>query len=116
MVLACNSAASGYSRNQSSGSKISSSANASSPELSSKISTRAYKGNSLHASRTPFEKVISFFDRYVQDATHPYHKSAKDFVERLESYPELKEGFTDFSLIDDPEYGQIRCSGLYPRS
>lgn len=64
-------AESGINRNQSSGSKISNSAKASFPILSSNRSTLAYNGISLHACTTCWAKVISVFEASYNSTVPP---------------------------------------------
>ena len=49
-----------------------------------------------------FDKVISFYKKYADKAheNHPYHNSAKKMVDEIQKFPELVEGFSDFSLLD----------------
>lgn len=49
-----------------------------------------------------FKKVFSMFEKYAtkEFKEHPYHKSALQMVEEFKKYPELIEGFSDFSLLD----------------
>jgi hypothetical protein len=49
-----------------------------------------------------FEKVFSVFEKYAtpEFKDHPYHKSAIEMVEEFQKYPQLIEGFSDFSLLD----------------
>ncbi len=50
----------------------------------------------LYAS---FDKVLSYFEKYSQDKNHPYHESAKLMLKEFAKYPELIDGFSDFSLF-----------------
>tara|TARA_R110001632_G_scaffold3751_6_gene16522 strand:- start:12121 stop:14505 length:2385 start_codon:yes stop_codon:yes gene_type:complete len=52
-----------------------------------------------------FSKMFSTFERYASDefSDHPYHKSAIDMVKELKNYPELIDGFSDFSLLEKYE-------------
>jgi len=62
-----------------------------------------------------FDQVISFYDKYVEDTNHPYHKSALEITEYLENYPELREGFTDISKLDEyTEQIDLVLEGLFP--
>ncbi|WP_046756295.1 GAF domain-containing protein [Kordia jejudonensis] len=62
-----------------------------------------------------FDQVISFYSRYVEDESHPYHKSAIEITEYLDNYPELREGFTDFSkLAKYEEQIDLVLEGLFP--
>ena len=49
-----------------------------------------------------FGKVFDSFKRYASDdfKNHPYHKSAVDMVAEFSKYPELIDGFSDFSLLE----------------
>ncbi len=49
-----------------------------------------------------FKKVFSMFEKYAtkEFKEHPYHKSALQMVEEFKKYPELIEGFSDFSLLE----------------
>lgn len=49
-----------------------------------------------------FKKVFSTFEKYTtpEFSQHPYHKSAKEIVKEYQKYPELFEGFSDFSLLE----------------
>jgi molybdopterin converting factor small subunit len=50
-----------------------------------------------------FGKVFSMYEKYAAEeyAEHPYHHSAKLIIEKFEKFPELIEGFSDFSLLDE---------------
>ncbi|MFK7749885.1 MAG: GAF domain-containing protein [Kordia sp.] len=62
-----------------------------------------------------FDQVISFYDKYVEDKNHPYHKSAVEITEYLDKYPVLREGFTDFSKLEDyKEQIDLVLDGLFP--
>jgi hypothetical protein len=49
-----------------------------------------------------FKKVFDSYQRYASDEfkDHMYHKSAIDMVNELSKYPELIEGFSDFTLLE----------------
>ena len=49
-----------------------------------------------------FEKVFSNYKKYSEKEfeSHPFHKSSKVVVKELEKYPELLNGFTDFTLLE----------------
>jgi hypothetical protein len=49
-----------------------------------------------------FGKVFDSFKKYASDEfqDHPYYKSAVDMVAEFSKYPELIEGFSDFSLLE----------------
>ncbi len=46
-----------------------------------------------------FDKVFSYFKKYALQKDHPYHASAKLMVKEFKRYPELIDGFSDFSLF-----------------
>ena len=50
-----------------------------------------------------FEKVFSFFKKYAENKTHPFHTSAKVMVAKFKKHPELINGFEDVSLLDKYE-------------
>jgi hypothetical protein len=49
-----------------------------------------------------FQKVIVLFEKYASQEfiKHPYHSAAKEIVLLFEKNPELKEGFSDYSLLE----------------
>jgi hypothetical protein len=49
-----------------------------------------------------FQKVIVLFEKYASQEfiQHPYHSAAKEIVLLFAKNPELKEGFSDYSLLD----------------
>jgi hypothetical protein len=62
-----------------------------------------------------FEQVMSFYDKYVEDENHPYHKSAKEITTYLDTYPELRSGFTDLSKLEEyKEQIDLLLEGLFP--
>ncbi|KAB8154477.1 GAF domain-containing protein [Kordia sp. TARA_039_SRF] len=62
-----------------------------------------------------FDQVISFYDKYIEDTNHPYHKSAVEIMEYLDNYPELREGFSDFSKLEEyKEQIDLVLEGLFP--
>ena len=62
-----------------------------------------------------FDQVISFYDKYIEDENHPYHKSAVEITDYLDNYPELREGFTDFSKLEKyEEQIDLVLDGLFP--
>ncbi|MEM6721753.1 MAG: GAF domain-containing protein [Bacteroidota bacterium] len=62
-----------------------------------------------------FDQVISFYDNYVEDENHPYHKSAVEIIEYLNNYPALKEGISDFSQIEQyRDQIDLILDGLFP--
>ena len=52
-----------------------------------------------------FKKIFSTFELYASKeySNHPYHKSAIDMVKEFENYPELIDGFSDFTLLEKYE-------------
>ena len=48
-----------------------------------------------------FEKVFKLFQKYAHkdNKEHPFHKSAIVFLDELEKYPDLSNGFSDNSLL-----------------
>jgi len=62
-----------------------------------------------------FDEVISFYDKYVEDENHPYHKSAVEIVQYLNNYPELKEGIKDLSKLEQyRDQIDLILDGLFP--
>ena len=62
-----------------------------------------------------FEEVFNFYKKYAEDKEHPYYKSAKKIIEYLSNYPELIEGFEDFSLLEKYESQiDLMLEGLFP--
>ena len=51
----------------------------------------------LHVS---FKKVYEGYKKYALDKKHPFHNAAKGLLNEIEKYPELIEGFDDYSLLD----------------
>ena len=47
-----------------------------------------------------FEKVYAFFEKYQTDKNHPYYSSAKVMLKAFKKYPDLKNGFSDYNLLD----------------
>ncbi|WP_298520085.1 GAF domain-containing protein [uncultured Kordia sp.] len=63
-----------------------------------------------------FDQVMSFYDQYVEDENHPYHKSAVEIVKYLDNYPELREGIKDFSKIEQySDQIDLILDGLFPQ-
>lgn len=63
-----------------------------------------------------FDEVMAFYDKYAEDKNHPYHKSAVEVVKYLDNYPELREGFTDFSKLEEyQEQIDLVLEGLFPQ-
>ncbi|WP_420570662.1 GAF domain-containing protein [Kordia sp.] len=62
-----------------------------------------------------FDEVMAFYDKYAADKNHPYHKSAVEVINYLDKYPELREGFTDFSKLKEyEEQIDLVLEGLFP--
>jgi hypothetical protein len=53
----------------------------------------------LHIS---FEKVVDLFKKYASKEykSHPFHTASIKMIVEIEQYPELIEGFSDFSLLE----------------
>jgi hypothetical protein len=80
--------------------------------IESNISQNLELPMQLHIS---FEQVYEFYIKYTKDAEHPYYKSAKKITEHLGQFPELIEGFTDFSLLKKYENEiDLMLDGLFP--
>ncbi|PQJ79569.1 GAF domain-containing protein [Polaribacter porphyrae] len=49
-----------------------------------------------------FKKVFDIFEKYAHadNKHHPFHESAKIFVNQISKHPELVDGFSDISLIE----------------
>lgn len=52
-----------------------------------------------------FEKVFSMYKKYTEKdfEKHPFYKSAKEMVAKIEKHPELIDGFTDYAIFDELE-------------
>ncbi len=64
-----------------------------------------------------FKKVFAVFEKYAtpEFREHPYHKSAIEMVKEFKKYPELFEGFSDFSLLDKyKEQVELLLEPLFP--
>lgn len=64
-----------------------------------------------------FKQVFESFKKYASEEfkDHMYHKSAVDMVAELEKYPELIDGFSDFSLLEKyQEQIEIMLEPLFP--
>jgi hypothetical protein len=62
-----------------------------------------------------FEKVYEFYKKYTKDKKHPYFESAKKVIDHLSHYPELIDGFDDFSLIEKYKKEiDLMLNGLFP--
>jgi hypothetical protein len=62
-----------------------------------------------------FEKVFNHYKEYAEDESHPYYQSAKELTAYLGQYPDLIEGFSDFSLLE--KYGEqtdLMLEALFP--
>lgn len=47
-----------------------------------------------------FEKVYLFYKKYTENSEHEFYQSAKKITDHVSKYPELIEGFSDFSLLE----------------
>lgn len=49
-----------------------------------------------------FQKVYVMFEKYahLEYQSHPFHASAKKMIQLFEKYPQLKDGFSDYSLLE----------------
>jgi hypothetical protein len=64
-----------------------------------------------------FKKVFAVYEKYASQefSDHPYHKSAIDMVKEFEEYPELFDGFSDFSLLEKhKEQVELLLEPLFP--
>ena len=62
-----------------------------------------------------FDKVFDYYKKYAEDENHPYHKSAKQVSDYLSQFPELVDGFDDFSLLEKySEQIDLMLEGLFP--
>ena len=64
-----------------------------------------------------FKQVFESFKKYASEEfkDHIYHKSAVDMVAELSKYPELIEGFSDFSLLEKyQDQIEIMLEPLFP--
>lgn len=64
-----------------------------------------------------FKKVFAVFEKYAtpEFSEHPYHKSAIDMVAEFKKYPELINGFSDFSLLEKyKEQVELLLEPLFP--
>ena len=62
-----------------------------------------------------FKKVFDFYTKYTEDENHPYYKSAVEIVDHLGQFPDLINGFDDFTLLE--KYGDqidLMLEGLFP--
>jgi len=65
--------------------------------------------------KVSFEKVFSFYKKYSEDKKHPYYKSAKKITKYLGNYPELIDGFDDFSLLEKyNDQVELMLDALFP--
>jgi hypothetical protein len=68
----------------------------------------------LHIS---FKKVFEVFQKYADESlkTHPFHQSSKVMVSEIKKYPELIDGFSDFSLLQKhQEVISLLLDALFP--
>ncbi|MFY0602923.1 MAG: GAF domain-containing protein [Flavobacteriaceae bacterium] len=66
-----------------------------------------------------FRKIYAMFEKYATEAysNHPYYKSAKVMVEEYKKYPELINGFSDFSLLETyKEQIDLLLDPLFPEA
>ncbi len=64
-----------------------------------------------------FEGIFKLIEQYIQDATHPFHKSAKELQKYAEQYPELITGITDFSDLSKYEKAiELLSEPLFPKA
>ncbi len=62
-----------------------------------------------------FKEVFEYYNRYAEDQYHPYYKSAQQITNHLAQFPELIDGFTDFSLLKKYENEiDLMLDGLFP--
>ena len=62
-----------------------------------------------------FDQVLSFYDMCAADENHSYHKSAKEIIAYLDTYPELREGFTDLSKLETyKKQIDLVLQGIFP--
>ncbi|MGJ8745336.1 GAF domain-containing protein [Polaribacter sp.] len=64
-----------------------------------------------------FNKVFNLFQKYAQKeyANHPFHSSAKEMVVLINKYPELNEGFSDYTLLEKyKEQINLLLNPLFP--
>ncbi len=63
-----------------------------------------------------FKEVFSFYQKYTEE-DHPYRDSAIKVTTYLQKYPELIEGFEDFSLLNKyEEQIELMLEGLFPEA
>ena len=62
-----------------------------------------------------FEKVFSFYKKFTTDKNHLYYKSSVEIFNNLKNYPELIEGFQDFSILEkNKEQIDLMLEPLFP--
>ncbi|QVY64097.1 GAF domain-containing protein [Polaribacter sp. Q13] len=64
-----------------------------------------------------FNKVFNLFKKYadIEYAKHPYHSSAKEMVQLINKHPELKDGFSDYTLLEKyKEQIDLLLNPLFP--
>ncbi|XKW98292.1 hypothetical protein R8G64_07395 [Tenacibaculum maritimum] len=64
-----------------------------------------------------FEKIISLFEKYAHAdfKEHPFHKSSKIMLRKVEKHPEFITGFSDLSLLEKHhEIIDILLDTLFP--
>ena len=66
-----------------------------------------------------FGKVFTMYEKYAGNefAAHPYHQSAKMMISEFSKFPELIDGFSDFSLLDKHQDKiELLLKPLFPES
>ena len=66
-----------------------------------------------------FGKIFDIYKKYASEEfkEHPYHKSSVDLVAELEQFPDLLEGFSDFSLLKKHERQvELLLEPLFPEA
>lgn len=64
-----------------------------------------------------FKKIVDGIERYASDTlkTHPFHQTSKVLLNKIEQYPELISGFSDFSLLEKHnETIDLLLAALFP--
>jgi molybdopterin converting factor small subunit len=66
-----------------------------------------------------FDKALSIYKKYAdkKNENHPYHIPAKKIINEIQKYPELTEGFSDFSLLEKyKEQIELILDPLFPEA
>jgi hypothetical protein len=66
-----------------------------------------------------FDKVISYYQKYADKAneSHYFHNSAKRIINEIQKFPELMEGFSDFSMLEKyKEQIDLILNPLFPEA